>query len=63
MPNGLVVDAKLERKKLWIIISREFGEKNETPQVPTKLQNKNSWIMILGRLGDKVKHSKLLQEC
>ncbi len=53
MPNGLIVDAKLEKKNSWIIVSRELGNKSEASHVPAKLQNKNSWIMILGKLGDK----------
>jgi hypothetical protein len=42
LPNGLVTNAKLRRKKSWIMISKELGDKNETPHVSTKLYNTNS---------------------
>ncbi len=42
LPNGLVTNAKLQRKLSWIMISKKVGDKNETPHVSTKLYNKNS---------------------
>ncbi len=33
---------KTTKKKSWIMISKELGDKNETPHVSTKLYNKNS---------------------
>jgi hypothetical protein len=33
LPNGLVANVKLHRKKSWIMVSRELGDKSEAPQV------------------------------
>jgi len=33
LPNGLVTNVKLHRKKSWIMISRELGDKSQAPQV------------------------------